>query len=138
MRVRRELLTERERRVIELRQQRLTQRHIAKELGVTQASVCKILRRTRKHRNGKLSVNASADVARLQRLEATIELGIASLAEVKRALREIDEAKLYRELGYPIFEDYYRERWGRLRLKIGKRFGLSDDADIDRCGDVPG
>lgn len=48
----------------------------------------------------------------LASLEAIIERGKLAYIEVGKALREIQQAKLYREHGFTTFEDYCKQRWG--------------------------
>ncbi|MEM9448687.1 MAG: hypothetical protein AAGA75_09140 [Cyanobacteria bacterium P01_E01_bin.6] len=48
---------------------------------------------------------------RLEALESEIQQGITGFYRVGRALKEIKDTQLYRELGYTSFEAYCNERW---------------------------
>lgn len=52
------------------------------------------------------------DASRLSELENVIEQGIRAAYETGRALHEIKSERLYKEVGFPAFEAYCKQRWG--------------------------
>jgi phage N-6-adenine-methyltransferase len=62
---------------------------------------------------------------RLDELEQTIERGLETFVEVGEALREIRDARLYKEQN-ETFEDYCRERWGMGRNFANKQIAAAE------------
>lgn len=52
-----------------------------------------------------------------RRLEAVIEKGMRTFVDVGRALMDIRDKRMYRELDFSSFDDYTRERWGWSRVR---------------------
>lgn len=69
------------------------------------------------------------DTSRLAALEATIERGRTTFVEVGNAIREIRDARLYRE-SYATFEDYCRERWGWSKTHANRQVEAANTAEI--------
>lgn len=62
-----------------------------------------------------MSTNGEARSVRLEELEAVVESGWVSTLAAAKALLEIKEAELYKELGFPTFEGYVTERWKKTK-----------------------
>lgn len=69
------------------------------------------------------------DPSPLAVLEATIERGMTTFVEVGNAIREIRDARLYRE-SYATFEDYCRERWGWSKTHANRQVEAANTAEI--------
>jgi len=65
-----------------------------------------------------------SELNRLGDLEAVIERGLSTFVDVGEALREIREARLYRQT-HGTFEDYCRERWSMTRQHANRLVGAA-------------
>jgi hypothetical protein len=83
---------------------------------------------------GAASELTAPERQRLAELEAVIERGLDTFAEVGRALLEIRDARLYRET-HATFEAYLRERWGMSRQR---GYQLMDAARVSTIVDTAG
>ncbi|MEG3860273.1 hypothetical protein [Microcoleus sp. herbarium12] len=64
------------------------------------------------------------ELARLQELESIVEHGLQTFHEVGKALDEIREQKLYREI-HKTFEAYCQEKWGMARQTANRFIGAA-------------
>jgi hypothetical protein len=73
----------------------------------------------------------------LAELEAVIERGLATFIEVGEALREIRDARLYRET-HSTFEAYCRERWGWTRQHVNRQIAAAQIIPyLEPTGSIP-
>lgn len=82
------------------------------------------------------SAPVPAERQRLAELEAVVERGLQTFAEVGAALSEIRNARLY-QVEYPTFEEYCRERWGMDRTYAQRHIEAARVVALLPNGNVP-
>jgi hypothetical protein len=74
-------------------------------------------------------------------LEDTIREGLRTYKEAWEktgaALKEINDGKLYRQLGFKTFEAYLKERWGLSRAHGYRLMDAAKGAEMSPMGDKP-
>ncbi len=70
------------------------------------------------------------DASRLSELENVIEQGIRAAYETGRALHEIKSERLYKEVGFPAFEAYCKQRWGITPQHAGRMIDYFENVNL--------
>jgi len=73
-------------------------------------------------------------MARLTELEDVVRRGLSSVVEVGRALMEIRNKRLYREMGFSTFEDYCRDRWKWTRQYANRQIRAAELVEMVPMG----
>ena len=75
---------------------------------------------------------------RFEELEQIIGRGLGTFVEVGRALLEIQQRRLYREVGHRTFAEYVAERWDLSKAHAYRHIEASKVVDIlSPIGDIP-
>jgi hypothetical protein len=90
-----------------------------------------------RRRAGLSSGLTLTEQGRLAELEAVVERGLQTFVEVRTALMEIRNSRLYRAT-HPRFEDYLDERWGMSRSRGYRLMDAARVAElVSPIGDIP-